>query len=148
MRTGILTHALVALSLSAGLGQALAAEPEVTMYKDPGCGCCGKWAEHMRANGFVVKEVPSREMSAVKRQLGVPERLASCHTARIGRYVIEGHVPAADVKRLLAEGAELTGLSAPGMPAGSPGMEGPYPDDRYEVVSFDREGRTAVFARH
>ena len=118
------------------------------MYKDPGCGCCGKWAEHMRANGFVVKEVPSREMSAVKRQLGVPERLASCHTARIGRYVIEGHVPAADVKRLLAEGAELTGLSAPGMPAGSPGMEGPYPDDRYEVVSFDREGRTAVFARH
>ena len=148
MRTGILTHALVALSLSAGLGQALAAEPEVTMYKDPGCGCCGKWAEHMRANGIVVKEVPSREMSAVKRQLGVPERLASCHTARIGRYVIEGHVPAADVKRLLAEGAELTGLSAPGMPAGSPGMEGPYPDDRYEVVSFDREGRTAVFARH
>ena len=70
MRTGIFTHALVALCLSAGLGQALAAEPEVTMYKDPGCGCCGKWAEHMRANGFVVKEVPSREMSAVKRQLG------------------------------------------------------------------------------
>lgn len=148
MKNGKIAGALLALCLSAGLGQALANEPEITMYKDPGCGCCGKWAAHMRANGFAVKEVPSREMSAIKHQLGVPKRLGSCHTARIGKYVIEGHVPAADVKRLLAEDADVAGLSAPGMPAGSPGMEGPYPSDRYEVVSFDRAGHAAVFARH
>ncbi|MCB1901466.1 DUF411 domain-containing protein [Cognatazoarcus halotolerans] len=148
MKNGKFAGVLVALCLSAGFGQALASEPEITMFKDPGCGCCGKWAEHMRANGFAVREVPSREMSAIKRQMGVPERLGSCHTARIGKYVIEGHVPAADVKRLLAEGADVAGLSAPGMPAGSPGMESSIRADQYEVVSFDRAGNATVFARH
>ena len=78
----------------------------------------------------------------------MPQALGSCHTAKVGGYVVEGHVPAADVRRMLTEKPAIAGISAPGMPMGSPGMEGPYPADRYEVVSFDAEGRTAVFARH
>ncbi|KAA3652982.1 MAG: DUF411 domain-containing protein [Proteobacteria bacterium] len=137
---------VAAFSMSAGA--AWAELPEATMYKDPNCGCCGKWAEHMRAAGFAVKEVPSHAMDRIKSQLGVPEALGSCHTARIGNYVIEGHVPAADVKRLLAEQpAGARGLSAPGMPMGSPGMEGGTPD-RYDVVQFNADGGQTVFASH
>ncbi len=132
----------------ATLGPALAADDELTMFKDPNCGCCGKWAEHMRANGFSVKEVATHEMDAVKRKAGVPPALASCHTAKIGGYIIEGHVPAADVKRMLAQKPAITGLSAPGMPLGSPGMEGSYAAERYDVVSFDSAGKSAVFASH
>ena len=132
----------------ATLGPALAADDELTMFKDPNCGCCGKWAEHMRANGFSVKEVATHEMDAVKRKAGVPPALASCHTAKIGGYIIEGHVPAADVKRMLAQKPAITGLSAPGMPLGSPGMEGSYAAERYDVVSFDSAGKSAVIASH
>jgi hypothetical protein len=135
-----------AVSMSAGV--AWAELPEATMYKDPNCGCCSKWADHMREAGFKVKEMPSRDMAGIKAQLGVPEAMSSCHTARVGKYVIEGHVPAADVKRLLAEQpAGARGLSAPGMPMGSPGMEGGIPD-RYDVVQFNDDGGEAVFARH
>ncbi|ATE61104.1 DUF411 domain-containing protein [Thauera sinica] len=130
------------------LPPAVAAADEVMMYKDPNCGCCGKWAEHMRAGGFAVKEIATPGMGEVKRTAGVPQALGSCHTAKVGGYVIEGHVPAADVKRLLAEKPAIAGIAAPGMPQGSPGMEGPFPADRYEVVGFDREGRSTVFARH
>lgn len=139
----------LALGLAVGTAlPALASGEEVTMFKDPNCGCCGKWADHMRANGFQVKEIATREMGAVKRQAGVPQALGSCHTAKVGGYIVEGHVPAADVKRLLADKPAVVGVSAPGMPMGSPGMEGPYPADRYDVVSFDRDGKTAVFASH
>lgn len=140
--------ASAAIALSSALQPAFAAGDAVTMYKDPNCGCCSKWAEHMRASGFSVKEVPTPQMAAVKDSAGVPQALGSCHTARVGGYVVEGHVPAADVKRLLAERPAVVGIAAPGMPQGSPGMEGPFPPDRYDVVSFDRDGRTAVFARH
>ncbi|NMG73804.1 DUF411 domain-containing protein [Aromatoleum diolicum] len=142
--------ALIAtLALAAAFAApAFSAGDEVVMYKDPNCGCCGKWAEHMRAAGFKVKEVKSTEMSTVKREAGVPQALGSCHTAKVGGYVVEGHVPAADVKRLLAEKPKVAGISAPGMPQGSPGMEGPYPADRYEVVSFSGDGKTRVFASH
>ena len=129
-------------------GIAAAADDEVTMFKDPYCGCCGKWAEHMREHGFKVKEVISQEMDQIKHQAGVPRALGSCHTAKVGNYIVEGHVPATDVKRMLSEKPAITGISAPGMPMGSPGMEGPYPADRYDVVSFDAEGKTAVFASH
>jgi hypothetical protein len=139
--------ALLALS-AAFAAPVFSAGDEVVMYKDPNCGCCGKWAEHMRGAGFRVKEVNSTEMSVVKRDAGVPQALGSCHTARIGGYVVEGHVPAADVKRLLAEKPKVAGIAAPGMPMGSPGMEGPYPADRYEVVSFAADGKTRVFASH
>ncbi|PTD96300.1 DUF411 domain-containing protein [Pseudothauera lacus] len=127
---------------------AFAGDPEVVMYKDPDCGCCGAWAEHLRENGFTVKEIATRQMAAVKRQAGVPQALGSCHTATVGGYIVEGHVPAADIRRLLAEKPPVAGLSAPGMPLGSPGMEGPYPAERYDVISFDHQGNTAVFARH
>lgn len=123
-------------------------EHELTMYKDPNCGCCGKWAEHMRANGFSVKEIASNDMGAVKGAAGLPQTLGSCHTAKVGGYIVEGHVPASDVRRMLLERPAIVGISAPGMPMGSPGMEGPYPADRYEVISFDGEGKTAVFSSH
>lgn len=138
----------LAVPAALNLSPAFAEAPVVTMYKDPNCGCCSKWADHMREAGFTVKEVHSGQMDRVKRQLGVPETLASCHTARVGNYLVEGHVPAADVQRLIDSKAEVVGLSVPGMPLGSPGMEGPYPAQRYDVVSFDHEGEPTVFARH
>lgn len=137
----------VVVALVGGAG-AQAAGDELIVHKDPNCGCCGHWAEHMRAAGFSVKEIATTNMDEVKRGAGVPRKLASCHTARVGGYVIEGHVPAADVKRLLTERPKVVGLSAPGMPMGSPGMEGPYPADKYNVVSFSADGRTGVFAEH
>ena len=146
-----LGRCLSALACGAALGlaaPALASPNEVVMYKDPNCGCCGKWAEHMRSAGFAVKEVASPRMDLVKQEAGVPEALGSCHTAKVGGYVVEGHVPAADVRRMLAEKPAIRGLSAPGMPLGSPGMEGPYPAERYDVVSFDAQGRSAVFSKH
>lgn len=146
-----LGRCLSALACGAALGlaaPALASPDEVVMYKDPDCGCCGKWAEHMRSAGFPVKEVASPRMDLVKQEAGVPEALGSCHTAKVGGYVVEGHVPAADVRRMLAEKPAIRGLSAPGMPLGSPGMEGPYPAERYDVVSFDAQGLSAVFSKH
>lgn len=145
---GVIAGALLGLATLGFLAPAHAAGDEVVMYKDPNCGCCGKWAEHMREHGFKVKEVATTQMDVVKREARVPQALGSCHTAKVGGYVVEGHVPAADVRRMLGEKPAISGISAPGMPMGSPGMEGPYPADRYEVVSFDAEGRTAVFARH
>jgi len=144
----LVASALLGLSTLGGISTAVAADDEVVMYKDPNCGCCGKWAEHMREHGFKVKEVATAEMGQVKGEAGVPQALGSCHTARVGGYVVEGHVPAADVRRMLTEKPAIAGISAPGMPMGSPGMEGPYPADRYDVVSFDAQGRTAVYASH
>jgi len=125
-----------------------AEQPEITMYKSPTCACCGKWAEHMREAGFKVTELHSEQMDRVKAQLGIPPALGSCHTARVGDYLVEGHVPAADVKRMLEEKPAVAGLSAPGMPLGSPGMEGPYPADRYDVMAFDRDGKARVYSSH
>lgn len=122
--------------------------PEVVMHKDPNCGCCSAWAEHLEANGFRVRTVSERDMQAVKRRLAVPQRLTSCHTAKVGGYVIEGHVPASAIQRLLREKPAVAGLSVPGMPLGSPGMEVPGKKDPYEVVSFDKAGRTAVYESH
>ncbi len=140
-----LATALLAL---ATLGVGAQPLPEVVMHKDPNCGCCGKWVEHLEANGFKVKTVPEKDMQAVKNRLGVPERLGSCHTAKVGNYVIEGHVPAAAIKRLLREKPAVAGLSVPGMPAGSPGMEVPGKQDAYDVVAFDKAGKSTVFESH
>lgn len=138
----------LALLVALGAAPAFGAGEEVVVHKDPNCGCCGKWAEHMRANGFKVKEIATTAMGAIKRDAGVPQALGSCHTAKVGGYVVEGHVPAADVKRLLAEKPKVIGIAAPGMPMGSPGMEGPYQADRYDVVAFDADGKSRVFASH
>jgi hypothetical protein len=120
--------------------------PEVTVYKDPNCGCCGNWVEHMKASGFKVKVVEPKDLGAVKARYGVPEKLASCHTAEVGGYVVEGHVPASTVKRLLKEKPPVQGVSVPGMPQGSPGMEVPGgKKDPYDVVSFDKAGKAKVY---
>jgi hypothetical protein len=128
----------------------LAAEtlPKMVVTKDPSCGCCTGWVKHVRAAGFDVQVVESAEVNRLKVRLGVPETLASCHTAEIGGYVIEGHVPPAAIKRLLAEKPDGEGLAVPGMPVGSPGMEveGAEPDT-YEVVLFGPSGQR-TYARY
>ena len=108
--------------------------PLVSVSKDPSCGCCDGWVAHIEAAGFPVKVVESSDMDSLKQRLGVPAELASCHTAEVGGYVVEGHVPAAAIRRLLAERPDATGLAVPGMPAGSPGMDFPGVDpEPYEV---------------
>ena len=126
---------------------ALADAPEaITVHRDPSCGCCGAWIEHLRGAGFSPTVAETGDVAAVKRRLGVPSELASCHTAEVRGYVVEGHVPAEAIRRLLAERPQATGLAVPGMPAGSPGMEGGAPEI-YEVVLFGPQGRRA-FARY
>lgn len=122
------------------------AYPKVMMWKDSNCGCCGAWADHLRRSGFEVSVIDSQDMQAIKARLGVPESLVSCHTAQVGDYVIEGHVPAAAVKKLLAEKPAAKGLAVPGMPMGSPGMEGGAPDI-YDVVLFGT-GEAKTFQRY
>jgi hypothetical protein len=119
----------------------------VTVYKSPSCGCCGNWVDYMREAGFRVAVVDQDDLTDVKKRLGVSGDLQSCHTATVGGYVLEGHVPVADVRRLLAERPDVVGLAVPGMPMGSPGMEG-LRKDPYDVVSFDRAGKREVFASH
>lgn len=120
---------------------------EITVYKSPTCGCCKDWVKHLDANGFKVKSYDVQDVYPIKIKNGITEELASCHTALVNGYVIEGHVPAADIKRLLKERPAVKGLTVPGMPMGSPGMEGAY-KDAYSVLTFDTFGRTQVYARH
>ena len=124
-----------------------ALRPEVTVYKSPTCGCCTEWVAHLRRHGFRVKTEDLTDLQSIKTRHGVPAALQSCHTALVGGYVVEGHVPADLVDRLLQERPKVTGIAVPGMPVGSPGMEVPgRPADRYQVVTFDRSGQTGVFA--
>ncbi len=120
---------------------------EVTVYKSPTCGCCNGWIDHLKAAGFAVTAHDRDDMTLIKQERGVPNELASCHTAEVEGYVVEGHVPAADIKRLLEQRPKSAGLSVPGMPVGSPGMEGPNPE-RYDVLEFKKSGKTSVFATH
>jgi hypothetical protein len=122
--------------------------PEIVVSKDPTCGCCTGWVDHLRQAGFSANVIETSEINRVKVRLGVPQDLASCHTAEIGGYVIEGHVPADAIKRLLTEKPAGKGLAVAGMPMGSPGMEmdGMTPET-YEVVLFGPSGRT-TFARY
>ena len=124
-------------AMMAGRAFAQATLPKMIVTKDPNCGCCGGWVEHMKAAGFPVEVITSSDVDQVKLRLGVPDDLASCHTAEVSGYVVEGHVPADAVKRLLAEKPQARGLAVPGMPMGSPGMEvaGKAPES-YEVVLF------------
>lgn len=121
----------------------------VTVYKTPACGCCRGWVDHLRANSFrvIAIDTSSAEIERLKRAHGVPGFAASCHTAFVNGYLIEGHVPAADVQRLLKESPGIVGIAVPGMPAGSPGMEGPVVE-RYDVLALHADGRHTVFARH
>jgi hypothetical protein len=119
------------------------------VYAAPTCGCCGLWVDHIKEYGFEVEEEHRADMGEVKRALGVDQRLSSCHTAVVGDYIIEGHVPGEDVRRLLAEAPSVRGLTVPGMPLGSPGMEVPSGEvDEYQVLTFTSEGELTVFAEY
>ena len=121
----------------------------ITVYKSSTCACCVKWVDHLRANRFDPTVHDREEMDPLKDELGIPQEVRSCHTAEVGGYLIEGHVPASDIRRLLAERPKLAGLAVPGMPTGTPGMAEPgAPPGGYEVVAFHKTGGTLVFARH
>jgi hypothetical protein len=125
-----------------------AALPLVVVSKNASCGCCGLWVEHMRQAGFAVEVHDIDNLDPIKTRVGVPAGKGSCHTAEVGGYFIEGHVPAADIKRLLAEKPDAKGLVLPGMPMGSPGMEMPGMEQPYSVELVARDGSTRVFAKH
>lgn len=120
----------------------------IHVYKSPTCGCCSDWIDHLEDNGFEVTTTDTNDMGKIKADAGLIAGLGSCHTAFVGDYVIEGHVPADDIRRLLSEAPQATGLSVPGMPAGSPGMEMGDRKDHYKVILFNEQGQTRVFAEH
>lgn len=143
---------LCAAWLASGATAALAqpAKPLVEVWKDPNCGCCKDWVAHLEANGFTVRVFDTGNTAARKR-LGMPDQLGSCHTARVQGYVIEGHVPAKDMQRLLADKPQALGLSVPRMPVGSPGMDGPEyggRKDPYDVLLVQRDGSTRIYASY
>lgn len=145
-------HTTIAAFALAGLSGVVAAQkyapaPVVQVYKSPTCGCCSKWIDHLRQHGFTVTATDLPDVSEIKKQHSVPGELSSCHTALVGGYIVEGHVPAPDVLRLLKVRPAVAGLAVPRMPIGSPGMEGANPE-RYDVLSFDRQGHVAVFSSH
>lgn len=134
------------------LGSPLAAEGELSFHvvKDPGCPCCNAWIGYLRDNGFAVsfEERSIDDLAAFKRQQRIPDTLVSCHTATVGGYTIEGHVPAADICRLLAEAPDAIGLAVPGMPHGSPGMGPESERDAYDVILIDRDGKATIYTRY
>lgn len=142
-----LQHAFLATALCVGF-IAPAFATEITVYKSATCGCCKEWVKHLQANGFSVKAHDVSDLMSYKTANGVPMKLSSCHTATVEGYAIEGHVPASDIKRLLKERPAVSGLAVPGMPVGSPGMEQGAHKDRYEVLTFDKQGNTGVYARY
>ncbi|WP_018403607.1 DUF411 domain-containing protein [Marinobacter gelidimuriae] len=139
------------LGASLSFGSALASaesEHNIHVYKSPTCGCCTDWIKHLEDNGFEVEVSEVDNVTPVKIEAGLTPALASCHTAFINDYVIEGHVPADDIKRLLSQAPQARGLSVPGMPAGSPGMEMGDRKDPYQVLLFNTNGQTRVFTEH
>jgi len=158
MRISRVTLAMFAVAM-AGFGLVAAAQqkpvpaaaaPRVTVYKTSSCGCCRLWVDHMKASGFEVQamDVSSADVRAVSKAAGLPEDGTSCHTAKVGNYVVEGHVPASDIKRLLKEKPAIAGIAAPGMPMGSPGMEQGGAKEAYDVMAFTKDGKMTVYAKH
>ena len=142
----------IAQPLSQGAGQAAPINsgqvlPVVEVYKSAQCGCCKAWAEHLRKNSFTVILHDVDDVPAARKMLGMPDRFGSCHTAKIGQYLVEGHVPAADIKRLLRERPKAIGLAVPAMPPGSPGMESDHPVP-YDTLLVGKNGNAKVFAHH
>jgi len=137
----------VVVSLTAGVvpAEQSPVATEVVVYKRASCGCCGKWVEHMEQAGFSVEVHNLRNLKPIKAELGLPRPILSCHIARVGDYIVEGHVPADLVKRLIQAKPDIKGLSVPGMPMGSPGMEGPRTDN-YDVLTINNDGSADVFA--
>ena len=149
-RRDIVLPALALAALAAPLHPLLAARalPKLVVYRSASCGCCGAWVDHMAAAGFPIEVHLVGDTTAARKRLGMPERFGSCHTALVGGYVVEGHVPADEVKRLLASRPDAIGLAVPSMPPGSPGMEMGDRRDPYTVFLIDRGGRETAFARY
>lgn len=150
----LFTHPLVLVAFVVGAGALSSActnssgkLPLVVVYKSPTCGCCSKWVDHLSEAGFQVKVNEIQDMAPMKVRYGVPTALQSCHTAQVGGYVLEGHVPASDVKRLLTDRPDVVGLAVAGMPMGSPGMDGGTPVP-YDVVAFHEDGRQETYSSH
>lgn len=143
LRTALVAAGLV-LAGAAGPAPAHAADETIEVWKSPNCGCCGLWVQHLRESGFEVVAHDVADLATIKRMAGVPDHLQACHSAKAGDYVIEGHVPATAIARLLDELPDLAGLAVPGMPAGSPGMPSATPE-RYQVMTFGAGG-SEVFA--
>lgn len=147
------TRRTILLAISAvTLAFPLSARADVSIHvvKDPGCPCCNAWIGHLRENGFLVsfEERSVQELAVYKRQRGIPDTLVSCHTATVDGYTIEGHVPAADIRKLLAEAPDAIGLAVPGMPYGSPGMGPETEREAYEVVLIGRDGKATIYTRY
>lgn len=140
------------LASLAGVGATAQAQrqgPMVQVYKSPTCGCCANWVKHLQQHGFTTQVTETEDVAAIKAKHNIPAKAQSCHTAIVGGYVLEGHVPAADVQRLLKEKPAVVGLAVPGMPIGSPGMEVPnMKPQKYDVIAFDKQGQLKVFASH
>lgn len=148
----VLVAAVGALGLTTAAVQEARSEnsakkPTITVYKDPSCGCCKNWIQYLVKHGYKVDAKDTPDMQGVKQTLGIPSELAACHTAVVNGYLIEGHVSAEDIDRLLAQKPKIAGIAVPGMPGSSPGMDGPRTKP-YQVLSFDKTGKTAVFATH
>jgi hypothetical protein len=155
MKVSRITTVLLALVAVVALGAAASraapataseAGSVITVYKSPSCGCCQLWVDYLKANGFEVKTIDMDDLSEIKTASGVPRPIQTCHTAVVGGYVIEGHVPADVITKLLKEQPKIAGIGVPGMPVGSPGMPG-SPVEHYDVLSWDKTGKTSVYAK-
>jgi len=147
-RRQLLSLALGAIATTAGPVFGAAPLPRVEVFKNPSCGCCGAWVEHLRAAGFPVTVTEVGDTSVARRKHGLPDRFGSCHTAVVSGYVVEGHVPAGDIRKLLAMKPLALGLAVPGMPIGAPGMDGGSARAPYQVLLIDRQGRERVFSSY
>jgi hypothetical protein len=141
-------HFLVGAAAAAAQVFAASGLPQVDVYKNPDCGCCTGWIDHLKAAGFPVRVHETPNTGAVRKRYGIPDEFGSCHTGLVAGYALEGHVPAEDVKRLLAKKPPAVGLSVPGMPVGSPGMEMGSRKDPFQVLLIDKAGRSSVFASY
>ena len=151
MRKTTLIYSAAAMLIAGAIGVSAqaTAKPTAVVYKTSSCGCCKMWGEHLKANGFTVeaKDVSADEVRAVSKAAGLKDDDTSCHTAKIGGYIVEGHVPAADIQRMLKEKPAIAGLAAPGMPQGSPGME-QGSKEPFDVVAFTKDGKTKLYSKH
>lgn len=155
MRNKYFTLSAIAV-IVAGLGAVTIAQkpaaitaPKVTVYKTASCGCCKLWVQHLKASGFDVQamDVSAGDVRAVSKAAGLKDDDASCHTAKVGNYIVEGHVPASDIQRMLKEKPAIAGIAAPGMPQGSPGMD-QGSREPYDVIAFTKDGKSTVYAKH
>lgn len=147
-RRNLFSLAIGAVTLMALPARAADSLPAVEVFRNPSCGCCGAWVDHLEAAGFDVRVTMVGDTSATRARYGLPDRFGSCHTAVVAGYVVEGHVPAVDIKKLLAMKPVAIGLAVPGMPAGSPGMDVGSHRDPYRVLLIDKQGRERVFSSH